>query len=250
MSYTDTERIIFDKIGGWLILPAFLHPLVGIVGNIRASYEAFKLYTEALPLNSQIFIFAIGVGGIMFVVAWITSAYLAATLNPSFPKFYIGLVVTGLASSILILTVTTNVFSYNPTPQDYGDLTKEILAALIWVPYMLVSKRVKATFYGIPMPEKIRHKNMSSPLNQAAADRVIFSVPADQERKLKIELNMAQRAGMVLYWAGTGTAVLLVALGIFGAVNAPDKFVVVLCFGAAVISWLIGRAIKYILVGR
>jgi hypothetical protein len=247
MTYADTQGVIFERIGGWLILPAFLHPIVGVIGNLRVSSDFFKLNVETLPHESQIFIFVIGITSIAFAVAWIISAYLAATLNSIFPRFYIGLVIAGLISTILILTVTTQLFSYRPTPQDYGDLTKEILATLIWVPYMLVSRRVRATFYGVPMPEKHMYSNVNSPLRQA-----IDSRNEAPEQIFKEDLNMVQRLGMVFYWMALGIAVVVAFIGIFAAFNAPNDraFIGGACLIVALIVWLIGRACKYVLVGR
>lgn len=52
---------LFDKIGGWLVLPAFLHPIIAVLANFKGAFEIFKIYSENMPYSSQVFIFSVGV---------------------------------------------------------------------------------------------------------------------------------------------------------------------------------------------
>jgi hypothetical protein len=249
MTVTEYDEILFDKIGGWLVLPAFIHPLLAIPVNLKASYDLFNLYSEKLPLSYQIFFFITATLGVAFAIAWFISGYLAGSLSPSFPTFYIWLNVAGVVLSILVGAVVYYYFGVALAEQDIADIIKQIIPACIWIPYMLRSKRVKATFYGIPMPQKLAFKNISSPLEQVSSAR------EEERRKQTISedgmnLNMVQRIGMVLYWAGTGLGAILLVIGAFALVNAADRFVALATLTVAVISWLVGRALKYIFVGK
>jgi hypothetical protein len=65
---------------------------------------------------------------------------------------------------------------------------------------------------------------------------------------------MAARLGDVLYWAGSTIALLLVAfgLGLAGIEKSSEAQLWILgIFGVlAVITWLLGRACRYVLAGR
>lgn len=63
---------------------------------------------------------------------------------------------------------------------------------------------------------------------------------------------MAARFGNVLYWTGCVVGALLMALALTAAFNVEgnDRWFFTLLFGIpAVVSYLIGRALKYVLAG-
>jgi hypothetical protein len=65
---------------------------------------------------------------------------------------------------------------------------------------------------------------------------------------------MLERLGDVLYWFGSGTAVVFLALG--GALNLlidhpGDRwFLLAICGICAAVAWLMGRACRYVLGGK
>jgi hypothetical protein len=64
---------------------------------------------------------------------------------------------------------------------------------------------------------------------------------------------MAGRIGNVLYWLGCIVAGLLVLVGIagyFADSSSSAIFVLGFCFVCALVSWLIGRALLYVLAAR
>lgn len=63
---------------------------------------------------------------------------------------------------------------------------------------------------------------------------------------------MAARLGDVIYWAMCGVAALALALLAFVALNPGSEAVPWgIFFGvAAVVAWLFGRAVRYVLAGR
>jgi len=61
---------------------------------------------------------------------------------------------------------------------------------------------------------------------------------------------MFGRLGNVFGWAGNAGAILLGAAGIYFAFSRGDAFAAIIVFGGmALISWLAGRALRYILGG-
>ena len=245
-TYIDQHERFFDKIGGWLVLPAFLHPIIGCLVNLKGSYDVFESYSEKLTSDAQVFLLVCGILGLAYAAAWIYSAFLAGSLNPVFPKFYIWMNIFGVTMGIVILAVVAQYFGVKTTSADIADITRNGIAAAIWIPYMLVSRRVKATFYGVPMPDKRTPKNVSEPLRQFVQDHKAAQVEP------QIQLTMIQRLGMVLYWAGLLIAILLSIGGVIALVNAKSDagFIGAMLLGSAAICWIIGRALKYILVGR
>ncbi len=75
-------------------------------------------------------------------------SYRFFTQNSDFPKWYIGIAIFSLifivldAFSIRLVLPTEPVFDHDTV----GELMRSLVMVVIWVPYMLVSKRVKATF--------------------------------------------------------------------------------------------------------
>lgn len=64
---------------------------------------------------------------------------------------------------------------------------------------------------------------------------------------------MASRLGQVIYWAGCVIAAVAIGLGILAASirGGPDQIAIVAAlFIAAVLAYLIGRGVLYVLAGR
>lgn len=146
-------------IGGWLVLP-----LLGLIGT--ALLTGYNLYETSQYW--KVF-FDLAIGRLDPDLRWI--------LIPSFLSFGLGMIVMALAllslvqflqkkrstpkwmiafyCSLLVATLfeSSLVFSFAEFREAPGDIDaagKEIVriifAAMIWIPYFLVSKRVKATF--------------------------------------------------------------------------------------------------------
>jgi ABC-type multidrug transport system permease subunit len=81
-------------------------------------------------------------------IAAVYLAFLFFTKKKQFPKFYIGIVVFSLVFVLIDALLTKIVVPNDPIfdPAIVKQLITGLVTVLIWVPYMVRSKRVKATF--------------------------------------------------------------------------------------------------------
>lgn len=229
---------LYDRIGGWLVLPAlgtYLSPLY----KAYSAYDVLRYYSDGLPLGSKLFIVGFGLACIGLAFAWLYACVLLSRLDNIFPNIYVGLLIVEMVIALSSAVLVTQYFGATLEQDDIKETMRPIVMAVVWIPYMLVSKRVKATFYGIPITPRLP----SGSLQEASAERPV-------QRKAS-DLTMVQRFGMVLYWAGLLIAALLVVGGLIAIANSRNGSEVIgyFCLAGAFISWLIGRAIRYVVVG-
>lgn len=148
-------------IGGWLILPA----LALIFTPIRMGFQFYRdmlpnltpqiwntlidpTSTAYHPLWAPLIVFEIAVNLAQFIFTlWL--AWIFFKKSSQTPKFYIiWLILFALIRIIDALLVKQIPMA---TAQSVGtetikDITRSIIGAAIWIPYFLVSKRVKNTF--------------------------------------------------------------------------------------------------------
>ena len=155
---TDEKKL--EGLGGWLILVG-----LGIIASpIKISAQIYPVYsklfaggswaalttpgTEAYhPLWAPILISEISIN-VALALAWLFIAFLFFAKKRLFPKWYIGIFVFTLAfmlvDAVAIRAVLPNEEIFDP--DTIKELARTLVTMLIWVPYMLMSKRVKATF--------------------------------------------------------------------------------------------------------
>jgi hypothetical protein len=82
------------------------------------------------------------------ILAWTFMAFLFFSKKRTFPKWYIGIVVFTLFFIVVDALAIKSVLPNEPVfdPDTTKEFSRTLGITLIWVPYMLVSKRVKATF--------------------------------------------------------------------------------------------------------
>jgi len=155
-----SEEKNLEGIGGWLILLA-----IGmVVTPIRLIMLMNTIYPEIFstgvwealttrgsdaynPLWAPILIGEILINSGLLLV-WLYIAYKFLTKSRDFPRFYIGIAVFSLlfvvADAFAVKLVLPNEPAFDP--DTIQELMRSVTMVVVWVPYVLVSKRVKATF--------------------------------------------------------------------------------------------------------
>lgn len=165
-------------LGGWLILVG-----IGVViGPIRLLAVFIPLYfpmfsdgTWAALTTPSSAVYTPYFGAMLIaemcfnslmLLACLFLVFLFFTKNHLFPKVYIGIIAASLIFIPLDAWVVTAVFPDQSMfdPDTLKEFGRTLIAAVIWVPYMLVSKRVKATFVeGRPEEAVIEHDDDNQP---------------------------------------------------------------------------------------
>lgn len=155
-----TEEKKLEGLGG-LLVPVGL----GIViAPLRIIGMVFPVYSESFsngswevlttpgneaynPLWAAILYGEMAVNGAL-VVAWIFVAFLFFSKKRVFPKWCIGMLLFTLAFIVADALAFKAVLPNEPVfdPETAKELGRSLVSSLIMIPYMLVSKRVKATF--------------------------------------------------------------------------------------------------------
>jgi branched-subunit amino acid transport protein len=154
------EQNNLEGLGGWLVLVG----LGIIISPLKVIGMVFPVYSEMFsngslaalttpgaeaynPLWAPILFGEMAINGGL-VLAWIFVAFLFFSKKKGFPKWYIGMLLFTLAFILIDALAIKSVLPNEPVfdAQTTKELGRSLIVTLIWVPYMLVSKRVKATF--------------------------------------------------------------------------------------------------------
>ena len=126
-----------------LVLPTYSNILTDGTWEILTSpsSEAYSPFWAPL-LISEI---TINVGLILF---WIYIAIIFFSKKSFFPKVYIGALLFSVAFIIIDAFAIKLVLPNEPIfdPETTKELIRSLVASAIWIPYMLKSERVRATF--------------------------------------------------------------------------------------------------------
>lgn len=154
------EEKNLEGLGGWLLLVG----LGIIITPLKIIVTLFPIYKEMFtngllqalttpgtdaynPIWATLVIGERTINGGL-VLAWIFIAFLFFSKKKLFPKWYISILLFNVAFILIDTLAIQLVFPDEPAfdAETTKEIVRSLIAALIWVPYMLMSKRVKATF--------------------------------------------------------------------------------------------------------
>ena len=155
---TDNNEL--RGLGGWLVLVGIgvvtspIRMLVTLVPTYMPTFEdgTWKALTTVGSESYTPYFGSLLIGEIAFntlmVAASIYLIYLFFSKHYLFPKLYIGIVAASLIFIPLDAWIVTKVFPDVSMfdPETTKEFMRSLIVGVIWVPYMLVSKRVQATF--------------------------------------------------------------------------------------------------------
>ena len=155
-----SEEKSLQGIGGWLILVAVgivFTPIKKIMVKITLYPEIFStgvwedLTTQGNEAYSPLWAPSI-IGEILFscglIIVLLYMAYLFFAKSRNFPKWYVVIAIINvqfIAADAFII----NMFLPSQSIFDPGtirEFLRSVITLVVWVPYMFVSKRVRATF--------------------------------------------------------------------------------------------------------
>lgn len=154
------EEKNLEGLGGWLILVG----LAIIISPFRIFATTFPIYSEIFSSGSWGTLTIPGseaydalwapillgeiVINVALVLIWIYIIFLFFTKKNEFPKWYIGALVFTLVFMLVDALAIKAVVPDEPLfdPETGIELARIFVGTIIWIPYMLLSKRVKATF--------------------------------------------------------------------------------------------------------
>lgn len=160
MKEVNTDFSDLDGLSGWLILVGvsiILTPLVTIINTFPGYFAVLskgylgELMTHGSNAYDPVFASVlIGemVTSVILIFLFGYVAYLFFTKKKSFPKWYIGILILTV---ILILVDSWGLSAFIPShhffnPNTLSEFIQTLVWAVVWTPYMFLSKRVKATF--------------------------------------------------------------------------------------------------------
>ena len=128
--------------------------LLAIGTSIAPLFYGYAAYDSLLALSTVNYsagryqwlaVFDIASSSI-FAGAWGYTAWLLFTEKRSFPAVWIAVTVLGIARIIIMISWMQSLeLGYSTL---VAPLAQAIVAALIWIPYLLISRRVSSTFVG------------------------------------------------------------------------------------------------------
>ena len=150
-SFAMTEDL--QGISGWLILVAiglvvapFVMLYTVVTVNIPFLYQAkHQTFLANHPALAALLLFEV-VSNTVFILCVAALNYLFFTRRKGFPAYFI----LYMAVHFLVLLIDTLVaHALAPTAKldsSFASLARTLVSGLVWIPYMLVSRRVKLTF--------------------------------------------------------------------------------------------------------
>lgn len=166
-------------LGGWLILVG----LGVVLTPVRLAIQTVPVYADILsdgtwealtgsgsayyhPLWQPLLLGEMIVNAGIFAVS-LYLIYLFFSRHYLFPRFFIGLVLASVIVIPLDAWLVTFVLPHEPMfdPETTREFARVLVFGFIWVPYMLVSRRVRATFVekrpeALPDPDPVARRTV------------------------------------------------------------------------------------------
>lgn len=151
-----TDDNVADKgpvgLGGWLILP-----ILGLFGSIiftgKSILEILPVIQDlqaaepgTLPAGLLEFIWIEVAANAVIILAVLWTLFLLFQRSRLFPKVYIFFMAFSAVVVIGDSLVAIYMFDVDAGPTVVRDLVRSVVGCAIWIPYMLVSVRVRNTF--------------------------------------------------------------------------------------------------------
>jgi len=140
----ENPTVTLEKIGGWLVLPAIglvlggILSVIGILVSLGLASDLPSQYQGIFVLN---LLFDVGL-----TVFLIYAAVRFFGKRRNAPTVMIALMIAGIVVNGLLLAINIGADA-EPFAIECGKaLASGIIGAIIWIPYFVVSKRVKRTF--------------------------------------------------------------------------------------------------------
>jgi hypothetical protein len=138
-------------IRGWLILPAIgtvLSPIYLFISFSKLVPTLENVWAARAALSIGLFVFVIveTAMNIVFILGWLAAILLLVLKSPYYPKVYVALMGGMVVFLLVDMIVSAGGYNHQPSQDELISLGRTILVAAIWIPYMMLSKRVKNTF--------------------------------------------------------------------------------------------------------
>jgi hypothetical protein len=138
-------------IKGWLILPAIgtiLSPIYLTISFFKLVPTLENVWAARAGLSAGLFVFVIveTAFNVAFILGWLGAIMLLVLKSPHYPKAYVALMGGMVVFLVVDMVISAGGYNHQPEQDELIALGRTILVAAIWIPYMMMSKRVKNTF--------------------------------------------------------------------------------------------------------
>ena len=155
----DNYHQHLDGLGGWLIFLAIfllLSPIHITILLISTTSDILPLWVPLTTPESLYYIPGLKplimmelIGNLLFIALFIYGIYCFFTKNRRFAKLIIWILIGNLIFLILdhfFANIVMQDYLAVNDPEGFRDIVISIIRCLIWIPYLLKSKRVRSTF--------------------------------------------------------------------------------------------------------
>ena len=134
-------------IGGWLLVPAFATLIAPILLGL-SSWESALVLAQLERARPAVRAFAAGefLAQVSLLVGWTYALILLWNHRARYPLLFIVLSVAEVVVQVGDMLIATYWFRVPTAVIHTGDLIRGLFGCVIWIPYMLMSERVRNTF--------------------------------------------------------------------------------------------------------